>query len=87
MIDYGKQKSTVCPETLVIDEQSVWVNSNIAAVEENIGKENEFIGFEFNMVQYEKDEYIKRMSESNSSNESTLDVLMTEIIPSMMGGV
>lgn len=82
MIDYGKQKSTVCPEPLVIDEQSVWVNSNIGAVEED-----EFIGFEFNMVQYGKDEYIKRMSENNVSLEKQLtdtQIALCEIYEGMV---
>jgi hypothetical protein len=57
MIDYGRQRSTEKPKSMVIDEQSVWVNTNIQPVEETIG-ENTFIGWEFDMKQYNKDEYI-----------------------------
>ena len=57
MIDYGRQRSTVKPEPRVIDENSVWVHTNIQAVEEAVGEEV-FSGYEFNMVQYTKDEYI-----------------------------
>lgn len=57
MIDYGRQRSTVQPEPMVLDENSVWIHSNIQAVEEAVGEEV-FSGYEFNMVQYTKDEYI-----------------------------
>ncbi|MFC4355295.1 hypothetical protein ACFO0S_09575 [Chryseomicrobium palamuruense] len=83
MKDYGKVKSTVRPEPLVIDEESVWVYSDIVPVEEEVGEET-FTGFEFSMVQYEKDEYIKFMQERNANTESTVDSILTEIIPSLM---
>ena len=57
MIDYGRQRSTVQPEPIVIDEYSVWIYSNIVPVEETVGEET-FSGYEFDMVQYTKDEYI-----------------------------
>lgn len=71
MKDFGRQRSTVSPEPMVVDEFSVWVYSNIIPVEENIG-EGTFIGFEFNMIQYGKDEYIKTMAEKNSTIETQL---------------
>lgn len=51
MVDYGKVRSTVKPEPILIDEFSVWQHTNIQAVSENVGEENEFVGFEFNMIQ------------------------------------
>ena len=63
MKDYGTVRSTVRPNPLVVDEFSAWVNTNITEVSENVGEQNEFIGFEFNQVQYEKDEYIQKISE------------------------
>ncbi len=66
MVDYGKVKSTVKPEPIVIDEFSVWQNTNIQAVSENVGEENEFIGFEFNMVQFTKDEFILQQAAHNA---------------------
>ena len=71
MKDFGKQRSTVSPEPMVNDEFSVWVYSDIVPVEENVG-EGTFTGFEFNMVQYGKDEYIKTMAEKNSTVETQL---------------
>jgi hypothetical protein len=63
MIDYGRTRSTVKPEPLKIDEFSVWVCSNITSVAEtDPDGEREFNGFEFDMVQYDKDEYIRMMN-------------------------
>lgn len=83
MKEHGKVRSTVSPEPLIIDEHSVWVHSNIVPVEEVVGEET-FIGFEYDMIQYKKDEYIKIMSDANKSTENTLDLLLTEVIPGLM---
>ncbi|WP_392462392.1 hypothetical protein [Streptococcus parasuis] len=66
MIEHGKVKSTVAPEPLLIDEVNVWVHSNIVPVEEVVGEET-FKGFEYDMIQYEKDEYIRIMAEQNKT--------------------
>ena len=58
MINYGKVRSTIKPEPIVIDEFSVWQHTNIQPVSENVGEENEFVGFEYEMIQYGKDEFI-----------------------------
>ena len=67
MVDYGKVRSTVKPESIVIDDFSVWQHTNIQEVSENVGEENEFNGFEFNMVQYTKDEFILQQAAENTS--------------------
>ena len=66
MVDYGKVKSTVKPEPIVIDEFSVWQNTNIQAVSENVGEENEFVGFEYNIIQFTKDEFILQQAAQNT---------------------
>lgn len=71
MKDFGKQRSTVSPEPMVIDEFSVWVYSDIVPAEENVGEET-FSGFEYVMIQYEKDEYIRIMAEKNQTMETQL---------------
>ena len=63
MTDYGTVKSAVSPDEKIVDEYSVWVNSDITKTEE---------GFEYHMVQYTKDEYIKLMDEKNTELESQL---------------
>ncbi len=60
MVDYGRQRSTVKPESMVLDENSVWIYTNITPVEETVG-DAVFSGWEFNMVQYTKDEYIRML--------------------------
>lgn len=57
MTDYGIVKSAVKPEPIKIDEYSVWVNTDIQPIEEEIDGET-FEGWEYHMVQYSKDEYI-----------------------------
>ena len=71
MIEHGKVRSTVSPEPILVDEFSVWVCSNITQVEEDNGEES-FTGFEYDMVQYEKDEFIKIMTETNQTIETKL---------------
>ena len=72
MTDYGIVKSTVRPEAKVVDECSVWINSDITKTEE---------GFEYHMVQYSKDEYIKLMDEANQKAQADLEyiAMMTEV--------
>ena len=72
MTDYGIVKSAVRPEAKVVDEYSVWVNSDIIKTEE---------GFEYHMVQYTKDEYIKLMDEANQKAQADLEyiAMMTEV--------
>ena len=67
MVDYGKVRSTVKPESIVIDDYSVWQHTDIQEISENVGEENEFKGFEFNMVQYTKDEFILQQAAENAS--------------------
>lgn len=55
----------------MIDEINVWVHSNIVPVEEVVGEET-FKGFEYDMIQYEKDEYIRIMAEQNKTLESQM---------------
>lgn len=66
MVDYGKVRSTIKPESVVIDDYSVWENTSIEAVSENVGTETEFNGFEYNMVQYDKNEYILKQAQANA---------------------
>lgn len=57
MTDYGIVKSSVKPEPIKTDEYSVWVNTDIQPVKEEIGGEI-FTGYSYHMVRYDKDEYI-----------------------------
>ena len=72
MTDYGIVKSTVRPEVKVVDEYSVWVSTDIAETAD---------GWEYCMVQYTKDEYIKLMDEANQKAQADLEyiAMMTEV--------
>ena len=72
MTDYGTVRSAVRPEGLAVDEYSVWVNTDIAQTEG---------GFQYRMVQYGKDEYIKLMDEANQKAQADLEyiAMMTEV--------
>jgi len=72
MKDYGLVRSTIRPQPLVIDELSVWEHTDITPVTENEGTEQEFVGFEYRMVQYSKDEYILLQTEENASLQEQL---------------
>ena len=70
MIDYGKQKSTVRPEELELTETKVFVNSNITEVnEDETDGQPGFTGYEFDLIEYTKDEYIKIQAEKNAALE------------------
>lgn len=62
MTDYGRVRSTVKPEPIVIDDFSVWQHTDIQEVSENVGGEDEFHGCEYNMIQYTKDEFILKQA-------------------------
>lgn len=72
MTDYGIVKSTVRPEEKKVDEFSVWVNTEITQTSD---------GWEYHMVQYTKDEYIKLMDEANQKAQADLEyiAMMTEV--------
>lgn len=78
MTDYGKVRSTVKPDEIVIDEFSVWENRNIKAISENVDSENEFVGYEFNMVQYDKNEFILKQTKENS--ELSEQITQTQVV-------
>lgn len=67
MKDFGRVRSTHKPEATVIDEYSVWAHSDFTEVSENIGSENEFNGWEYHMIQYDKDEFILMQASENAA--------------------
>lgn len=87
MIDYKIVQSMSKPENIVIDEYSVWVNTNIQEIkvmDDNCGHTE----FEFHQVRYSKDEYIKLMIEQNQALEAEItntQIALTEIYESMGG--
>lgn len=81
MIKYEKIKSIEKPESMVIDEFSVWLNENIAEVEVEdivISEETEkqeirtHIEYEYDIIQYEKNEYILSQAQQITDTELAL---------------
>ena len=71
MQKYGKVRSTQQPEPQQIDEYSVWVAENITPVSEPGTEEQPgFDGYEYDLTQYDKDEYIKMIDEKNTFLET-----------------
>lgn len=80
MEKYEKVRSTIKPESFTIDDYSVWINTNITRIEENIG-EDKFIGFEYTQIRYTKDEYIEIINKETQQNKADIDYLsmMTDV--------
>lgn len=77
MVDYGKVRSTVEPESIVIDEFSVWQHTNITPVNEpGTDEEPGFVGYEFNMVQYDKNEFILQQAAMNQELNSLVNTML-----------
>lgn len=87
MIEHGIQRSTVKPEELEFAETRVFISSGIKEVaEEGTGEEPGFEGYEFSLIEYDKDEYVKLQAERNLELESELtqaQVAMCEIYEMM----
>lgn len=80
MVNHGKVRSTERPESMVIDEYSVWMNSNIQEIEvedevvTDDGKveKRTHIEYEYDMVQYTKDEVIIAQSQQITDTQLAL---------------
>ncbi len=87
---FVKVRSTA-PEVkpLETDEYHVYVNNGITEVHEAASEEDPssgFDGFEIEeQLVYDKDEYIATLSEANSELEETVNSILTDVIPSIMG--
>ena len=73
MEQYQKVRSVQQPETKVIDDFSVWVAENITPVSEaGTDEQPGFEGYEYDLTQYTKDEYIKMIDDRNTSLEDQM---------------
>lgn len=79
MYEHGTVKSAVKPDTVKIDEYSVWVAEDIR---EGGG------GWVYTLTQYEKDEYIKLMDEKSAALDAQLTDTQLALcdVYEMMGG-
>lgn len=72
MINHGLVRSIIKPELKEIDAYSVWINTNIREVQVQGEGEDTHIEYEFNQVQYSKDEYIKMIDDKNTELEAAI---------------
>lgn len=71
MKNYGLQRSAVEPKAVEITESKVFVATNIEQVTLTMD-EQEVQEYQFNLVEYDKDEYIKIISEKNEELEQQM---------------
>jgi len=88
MIDHGIVKSTVKPEEKVVDDYSVWLATDIKenTISDDDGERTEF---EYHLIQYTKDEYIKLIDEKNATLEEQLtdtQLALCDVYEKMIGG-
>ena len=57
MTEYCAVRSTVRPDAISVDETSVCLHTGITAIHEATG-DGVFDGYEYDMLRYDKDEYI-----------------------------
>ena len=73
MKNYGVQKSSVLPNNFEITNSKVFVYENIEKIISKI-EEQEITEYQFNLIGYDKDEYIKIISEKNEElNQQIID--------------
>lgn len=71
MKNYGLQRSAVEPKAVEITESKVFVATNIEQVTVTMD-EQEVQEYQFNLLEYDKDEYIKIISEKNEELEQQM---------------
>jgi len=83
MVVHKNVRSTVEKPSMYYDENHVYIVNGQKAINENVGKDNEFIGFEVaTETEYTKDEYIQMVSDKNSALEVELtstQIALTEV--------
>lgn len=75
MKDYGRVRNTVYPDEIVVDDYSVWVNTDVIEVEVTHEEETS-IEYEYTMVQYTKDEYIHKLIVDNEENNTLMNTIL-----------
>ena len=87
MKQYQKVRSVQQPETKVIDDFSVWVAENITPVSETGTDEQPgFEGYEYELTQYTKDEYIKMIDDKNAALGKQLETTQEAVDFLLLGG-
>lgn len=80
MINHGKVQSTVKPQAIEIDDNSVWITENVQEV-----KTEEFEGYEYDLMQYTKDEYISILDQRDKMKSDAL-IELSNMVATLAGG-
>lgn len=80
MKQYLGVRSAVRPDERKIDDYSVWVAENIAEVSEPGINEHDpgFSGYQYDLTQYGKDEYIRMMDSELETTQAAVDFLLMQ---------
>jgi len=71
MMNLGRVRSNDQPQEIKITDSSVFIASNIQTYEETID-EHYITGFEYNLIQYSKDEYLLLLAQQNNELKDEL---------------
>ena len=80
MINHNKTQSTIKPNAIEIDEYSVWVAENIT----EITIENDVL-YEYDLVQYTKDEYILQIAARDDVKSKAI-MELSDMMATLMEG-
>ena len=80
MINHNKTQSTIKPNAIEIDEYSVWVAENIT----EITIENDVL-YEYDLVQYTKDEYILQIAAKDDVKSKAI-MELSDMMATLMEG-
>lgn len=89
MIDYGRQRSTLEPQAVEITATKVFVATDVQAVSEAATDGQEaFVGWEYDLVEYDKDEYIQTLAAKTAAQEADLTAAQLALceVYEMIGG-
>lgn len=80
MVVHKNVRSTVEKPSIYRDDYHVYVVKGQHQISENVGEENEFIGYEVDEeIQYDKDEYIDKLIAGNTALEDMI-LELSEIV-------
>ena len=75
MFDYGRIRSMEYPNEIVVDDYSVWVNTDVVEIKVT-HEEETHIEYEYNQLQFKKDEYIHKLIVENKENNILLNTIL-----------
>lgn len=76
---FPNTRSAVEPQPKVVDDYSVWISDNIHTVTVTDEEGNERAEFEYDLTQYDKDEYIRLMDDRTDDVEMAIVELYESI--------